>query len=338
MGARYDRAVTKSTMPPRAIAELIDTLPLGGAFLLWELSTVKIEEAVQQWILAGRGARWGSARSAEWYQHNVERYLAWVTSDGRSATWHEPATIERYLASERERGMSPSTLRARYVSLRAFFDYLIKRKWFAEPNPLSTIDRPKVPKDKRPRSVELAELRQLLASVGLVKWSDLRDRVILQLLFFSGLRVSELVGLHVTDVDIGRALVIVRSAKGDKDRPVPCLPALGSDLLAYLYSRPAWNGPELFLSNDGAGHASRVLTVEGVRQMLRRRCKKIGIRILNPHAFRHGFAMTTLNAGLEMSAVSTAMGHSSVKVTEQFYARWQIDALQAQYNEVVKKL
>lgn len=297
-----------------------------------------LETAIAQWLDAGRAARWGSSRSADWYEHNVSRYLAWVASSGAAATWTEPSTIERYLASERGRGLSPHTLRARYVALRALFDYLIKRGLFDPPNPLRSIDRPKLPKEHRPRSVELVELRQLLASVGLAAWSDLRDRVILQLLFFSGLRVSELVSLHVADVDVGRALVTIRGGKGNKDRPVPCLPALGSDLLAYLYSRPAWSGPELFLSNDGAGHVRGVLTAEGVRQMLRRRCKKLGLRHLNPHAFRHGFAMTTLNAGLDMSAISAALGHSSIKVTEQFYAKWQVESLQAQYNAVVSKL
>ena len=300
---------------------------------------MQIDEALAQFVAAGVGTRWGSARTAAWFEHQVQRYFAWVQQASKQATWLQVATLEKFFASERTRGLSPYTLRARYIALRAFFDYLVKHELLGDyPNPMLKIERPKLPKDKRPKAVELSELRQLLASIDLVKWSDLRDRVMLQLLFFSGLRVGELVGLHVADVDVARALIVVRSGKGNKDRVVPCLPALGSDLLAYLYSRPAYDGPELFLSNDGAGNIRGKLTAEGVRQMLRRRCKRLKMRILNPHAFRHGFAMTTLNAGLEMSAVSAAMGHSSVKVTEQFYAKWQVEKLQEQYNSVVKKL
>lgn len=300
---------------------------------------MRIEDALEQFVLAGMGTRWGSARTPEWYRHHIERYFAWVETKTMQSSWLQAATIERFLASERERGLSPYTLRARYVALDAFFDYLIHREWLVNfVNPMTKIDRPKLPKEKHPRNAELVEVRCLLDSVGQVTWSDLRDRVILQLLFFSGLRVSELVNLHTKDVDVGKSLVLVRNGKGNKDRPVPCLPALGSDLLAYLYSRPPYEGPELFLSNDGANGIRGRLTAEGVRQMLRRRCKKLKMRILNPHAFRHGFAMTTLNAGLEMSAVSTAMGHSSVKVTETFYAKWQIEKLQAQYNNVISKL
>lgn len=300
---------------------------------------MRIEDALAQFVAAGVGTRWGSERTAAWFEHHVQRYFAWVQQVGKQAAWLQVATLEGFLASERKRGLSPYTLRARYVALRSFFDYLVSHDLLGDyPNPMLKIERPKLPKEKRPKSVDLAEFRRLLDSVELAGWSNLRDRVVLQLLFFSGLRVGELVGLHVADVDVARALVIVRSGKGNKDRAVPCLPALGSDLLAYLYSRPAYAGPELFLSNDGAGQIRGKFTAEGVRQMLRRRCKKLGMRILNPHAFRHGFAMTVLNAGLEMSAVSTAMGHSSVKVTEQFYAKWQVEKLQEQYNNVVKKL
>mgnify|MGYP001483993870 CR=1 FL=1 len=299
---------------------------------------MRIEDALQQFVMAGQGTRWGSARTAEWYQHQVERYFVWVQTEGAQAAWLQATTIERFLAAERMRGLSPYTLRARYVALDAFFGYLVKRELLGEhSNPMVNIDRPKLPKDRRPKNVELAEFRRLLEAVELASWIGLRDRVILQLLFFSGLRVSELIGLRAADVT-SDGLVFVRSGKGNKDRMVPCLPGLRTDMLAYLFSRPAYDGPELFLANDGAGGLRGPLTTEGVRQMLRRRCKKLGIRVLNPHAFRHGAAMTLLNEGLEMSAVSTVLGHSSVKVTEQFYARWQVEKLQEQYNKVVGKL
>ena len=301
---------------------------------------MRIEEALEQFLVAGRAANWKSARTVEWYEHQVRRYLAWLSEKRiQGDGWLRPATIEKFLAEAREAGLSDYTLRACYVALDAFFDYLISREMLGDyPNPLAKITRPELPKDKKPREVELALFRRLLDSVELSSWIGLRDRVMLQLLFFSGLRVSELVNLRTSDVDGARDLVFVRSGKGNRDRVVPCLPALRTDVLAYLYSRPAYDSEYLFLSNDGAGGVRGRLTAEGVRQMLKRRCKSLGIRRLNPHAFRHGAAMTLLNEGMEMSAVSSVLGHSSVKVTEKFYARWQVEKLQQQYNEVVKKL
>lgn len=301
---------------------------------------MRIEDALAQFLLAGQGTRWGSAKTSEWYRHHIQRYLRWLQEEKvQGVEWLQATTIERFLATERAQQLSIWTLRARDTALRAFFDYLISHDMLGNfTNPMLKIPRPKIPKDKRPRITQLAEVRRLLDSVTQTTWTDLRDRVILQILFFSGLRVSELVGLGLADVDIGQDLLFIRSGKGDKDRLIPCLPALRSDLLAYIYSRPPYTGPELFLSNDGAGHVRGVLTAEGVRQMIRRRCKKLKIRHLNPHAFRHGAAMTLLNEGMEMSAVSRVLGHSSVKVTEDFYAKWLVEKLQEQYNRVVKKL
>ena len=77
---------------------------------------------------------------------------------------------------------------------------------------------------------------------------------------------------------------------------------------------------------------------EGVRMMLRRRCEAAGIRYASPHAFRHGFAMAWLNAGMHMSAVAAVMGHSSQAVTEAVYAHWQTESLSREYAQALRRL
>jgi integrase len=161
---------------------------------------------------------------------------------------------------------------------------------------------------------------------------------LLLLLYWSGLRVSELVGLHLPDVDTAAQLVTVRHGKGGKDRIIPCVPEIRRELLAYLMARPAWSGPEIFLSNDGYGGARGALTAEGVRQMLRRRCRLTHLRHMNPHAFRHGFAMAMLNSGMQMSAVSDVMGHSSEQMTASIYARWLTAGLSREYHQARARL
>ena len=119
---------------------------------------------------------------------------------------------------------------------------------------------------------------------------------------------------------------------------MPCTDRLAGPLLAYYDACPPAREDDLWLSDDGAGNVRGPLTIEGVRQMLRRRCKAEGMRCLNPHAFRHGYAMALLNAGMDISALSNAMGHNSVKTTEGIYARWLTGGLKREYNEAMARL
>ena len=293
------------------------------------------EEAILL-FLESRTAQGCSAKTILWYGYHLRRYAAWATEAAAGAAWLRPETIDKFLASERTAGLSPHTVRARYVALKAFLDWLVKRELLTS-NPMGVITRPKVPKHI-PRQTQIEEFRKLLDSIPYDRWLDLRDRVIVQFLFMSGLRREELAGLKIADVAVFAQRITVRDGKGGKDRIVPFPETARPDLLAYLYQRPCWQGDDLFLSDDGNGSPRGALTGEGVRQMLLRRCKKAGVRYLNPHSFRHGFAMTMLNAGAEMSSVSAMMGHASVKTTEDFYAEWLINELQAAYNATVKKL
>ena len=102
--------------------------------------------------------------------------------------------------------------------------------------------------------------------------------------------------------------------------------------------RPPFGNDFLFVANDGHDRSRGYLTSAGVRMMLLRRFAKAGLPYRNPHAFRHAFAIEFLNAGMEMSAVSTAMGHTSVKTTESEYAYWLISGLKREYNEALSRL
>jgi integrase/recombinase XerD len=184
--------------------------------------------------------------------------------------------------------------------------------------------------------VTVPDLEVLLASITGQSWLDYRDRVILLILFYSGLRVSELCDLQVVDVDMTTLEITVHRGKGDKARVVPCVPDLRQPLAAYMYTRP--NHQEaLLLKSDGYGGAAGVLKPEGVRQMLIRRCKYAGIAVYNPHAFRHGFAMWLLNSGVRATTVATAMGHSDPQITLAIYAHTTVTTVRREYDEALKK-
>jgi site-specific recombinase XerD len=254
-----------------------------------------------------------------------------------------PAAVEHYLAACRRR-VKPSTVAAYYRVIHLYFGWLTRRRYI-DANPTADLSKPHVPRQKR-NHVTLDEFRRLYAVIpagDTATWLDHRDRALLVVLFYSGLRVSEALGLHTGDVDLAHRLLTVRRGKGGHDRLVPCPPTLAEPLMSYLYTRPPWHETTLWCGSDGSprvpgGHIRGALGDEGVRRMLRRRCAAAGMRYANPHQFRHGFAMTLLNAGMDLSAVSAAMGHSSLAITQQVYASWRTDGLSREYDEALRRL
>ena len=113
---------------------------------------------------------------------------------------------------------------------------------------------------------------------------------------------------------------------------------MGPDLLGYLYAKPRHASNTLWLGSDGYEGANPI-TREGVRQALRRRCLAAQMRPLNPHSFRHGFAMTMLNDGqAQMSVISKLLGHSSETITRDFYAEWQDVGLGTAYRAAYTRI
>lgn len=286
-----------------------------------------------RFLVAKRAAN-RSASTVDWYERQISAFLLWAeTPDGNGDDL--PALIDGYLAAEQERGVKPSTVAARFRALSAWLNWCSRRR-LIDHNPIPEMDKPTVPKEQA-RYVTLAECNRLLESIVGSDWTDHRDRLIVTLLFWSGLRASELTGLNVTDIDPQAGTVLVRHGKGQKARVVPTAPTLARLLLEYLYSRPAWQGPELLLSAYGAG-ARGQLTAAGLRMVLMRRCKEAKMPYLHPHAWRHGFAMAFLNGGADLSAVSAMMGHSSTAVTQAVYASWQTRGLLREYGEALSRI
>jgi len=298
-------------------------------------------ETLRRWLerfCTAKRAAGRSPRTVRWYHDQAECYLAWVERTG-AEPWL-PESVEEFLAGQRALGLKPATVSARYRALSVWCGWLVGRKYLTE-SPISAVERPTIRREPV-AYVRLAEFERLYAAITGERWGDCRDRALLLLMFWSGLRVSEVTALRVTDVDTAARLVTVREAKSGEGRIVPCPPQLGPVVLAYLMRRPPlppqMDAGALFVSNDGGGHVRGALTVHGVRLMLRRRCAGAGLRWLNPHAFRHGFAMEFLNAGMDMSAVAKALGHSNEQVTAAVYAHWLTDGLQAEYDEVRLRL
>ena len=220
--------------------------------------------------------------------------------------------LRLFLAHLHERGNRKSTVARKLSAIRSFFRHLHRSGRIGR-NPAETLVRPKLPR-YLPSHLTEPEIVLLLetpdASTGLGR----RDRAILELLYGTGIRVGELVGLQIDDCDLGRRFVRVLG-KGKKERIVPFGRPAEAALRAYLEARPG-GGPWLFLNARG-GH----LTDRSVRRIVDRHIRACAVtRKISPHGLRHTFATHLLEHGADLRSIQELLGHASLSTTQRYTA------------------
>ena len=278
-----------------------------------------------------------SARTIQFYRAELSAAGAWLRAHGHDPDQADACAIEAHLAAERQRGQSPASVSARYRALSAYYRWTHARQRRPGDPEIAQVERPDTGHHE-PRRTTPDQVEQLLASITPATWLDYRDRALIWIIFWSGLRVSEAAALRVEDIDQASHRLHIQAGKGDKGRPVPYHPGAAPDILGYLFSRPAPHAPQLWIGNNGAGGPRGALTDNGIRQMLRRRCKAAGMKAINPHSLRHGFAMEMLNNGhAPMEAVSRILGHSSPEITRRFYADYIDEEIGSIYTSAITR-
>lgn len=226
----------------------------------------------------------------------------------------ERDNIVAYLADLEEKHIS-ATSRARFLSsLRRFYTYLLREKKI-EVNPVALIDSPKLGR-ALPKTLSEEDVDSLLNAPDIATSLGLRDRVLFEVLYATGLRVSELVGLQLIQVNMQQGVVRV-TGKGNKERLVP----LGEESLNWLekYLTTArlelLKGKvvdELFVTNRGGG-----MTRHAFWHLIKRYAKKAEISAdISPHTLRHAFATHLLNHGADLRVVQMLLGHSDLSTTQ----------------------
>lgn len=282
-------------------------------------------------------ARRRAPTTITWYGEQFDTYERWRVAAGLPDVLPTNDEIDAYLAEQQERH-KPATVHARFRALRALCNWLQRRKKIAaDENPftlLSPEDAPHVPQEIRPYP-SADDVARLLASIPDRTWLDHRDRLIVLILYYSGLRRAELCALEVADIDTQRLQITVAHGKGNKARIVPCTEEVRHVLAAYLFCRPK-HTERLLLASDGYEGVKGLLQAEGVRQMLIRRCRAAEIPYRNPHAFRHGLAMMLLNNGMRLTSVAKVLGHSDPAVTHKVYAHTLDETVRREYEEALR--
>ena len=211
---------------------------------------------------------------------------------------------------------NPTSIARKLSSLRSFFDFCLKRG-LIKANPAKEVPTPKVPK-RVPKFLTVDEVFALLDSPDTSAALGRRDKAILEILYASGLRVSELVGLNSGDINTEEGTVRVLG-KGRKERIVPVGKKACDALCRYLELRPA------LVPNDNQVQAIFVnrqgtrLSTRAIERLLTKYLRQSGIqKAATPHVLRHSFATHLLNAGADMRGIQELLGHSSLSTTQKY--------------------
>ena len=256
-------------------------------------------------------------RFADFWEREFAHESAGRTPVGRLDT----LAVRSYLAHLHRARLSNRSLARHLSSLRSFFRWAC-RAGHLEKNPAAGLPSPRVPKTL-PRAMTLPDTERLLAAEEENSFIPERERALFELLYATGLRVSEAAGLDVEDVDLEARLLRV-TGKGSRERIVPFGEAAGEALRAYLPSRAALRhragsespeeGEPLFVNARGGR-----LTTRSMARLLKRRLRAAGLpEEISPHALRHTFATHLLQAGADLRAIQELLGHASLSTTQKY--------------------
>ncbi len=225
-------------------------------------------------------------------------------------------TVRAYLAFLNEKQYSKATIARKLATLRSFYKFLVKRAQVSS-NPVVAVRTPKQEK-KLPRFLEYEEVKKLLDTPPVSSWLGARDRAILETLYSTGIRVSELVALNMDDIDFLGEVVHIRG-KGKKERIAP----IGSSALQVIQhymeyrnkraqSNSNFDSKVLFVNKHG-----RRLSTRSVRRKMDKYLKMAGLDpAISPHTLRHSFATHMLNNGADLRSVQELLGHQSLSTTQ----------------------
>src|SRR5687767_8342305 len=242
----------------------------------------------------------------------------------------EPLTIREFLAYLYAQNYTKSTTARKLATLRSFYKFLIRRG-VVSVNPLSTIRTPKQEK-RLPKCLDLEQVQKLLDSPDDSELLGARDKAMLEVLYSSGIRVSELVELEISDLDLQEGVLRVRG-KGRKDRFTPIGSQAIKALQRYFELRNA--DPKLASQTTGRVFLNKhgqSLSTRSVRRKLDKYLVQAGLDPgISPHTLRHSFATHLLNNGADLRSVQELLGHQSLSTT-QIYTHLSTGRMKEAYD------
>jgi integrase/recombinase XerD len=248
------------------------------------------------------------------YRADLNQFSVWLLKQHKNLLSCQSHDVSKYLSERLSQGISARSSARFLSSLKRFYVYAIREGKLIE-DPSAIIDAPKLGRSL-PTSLSEEDVESLLQTPDVNEALGFRDRAMLELLYATGLRVSELVGLELSEINFRRGLVRV-TGKGNKDRLVP----VGEEALSWLQDFIAQKRLDIlgqkktnfvFPTKRGSG-----MTRQAFWYLIKRYASQAGINsIISPHSLRHAFATHLLNHGADLRVVQLLLGHSDLSTTQ----------------------
>jgi integrase/recombinase XerC len=300
---------------------------------------------IDQFIAHLRDERHFSAHTARCYAADLDQFCTFLTTRGLES---QPAgngefdcdkavlgvdldEVRVFMSQLSDRNYCKSTIARKLATLRSFYKFLARRGHLNE-NPVAGIRTPKQEK-RLPKFLEVEQIERLFSNCDTTTMLGARDRSILETLYTTGIRVSELVALNIEDVDFSANVIHVRG-KGKKERVNPIGPGAVRAILHYLdlrrggMQRGAQDESALFINKHG-----QRLSTRSVRRKLDKYLLEAGLDLsVSPHTLRHSFATHMLQRGADLRSVQELLGHQSLSTT-QIYTHLTSAQVKKEYEQ-----
>ena len=280
----------------------------------------KLIEDYKVYLTLDRGYSYNTVKA---YLNDITNFDIFIKKDLIKITSSDIRNYLKYINN-----LSTRTISHNLSSLKSFYNYL-ERIELIEINPTTELDRPKL-EQKIPTYLSLEEISKLL-DIPIENEYNARDKAILELLYSSGIRISELTNLELSNIDIDECLIRIMG-KGSKERVIPlgdyAIDALNNYINNFRHLLNKQNSNYVFLNNRG-GQLSR----QFIFKTIKRECIKKGIsKNVSPHTLRHTFATHLLKNGADLRIIQELLGHENLSTT-QIYTHLSNDKLKSDYDE-----
>lgn len=264
--------------------------------------------------------------SLDSYRRDLRRLQTWANKNGKEVSDLTRADLRKWIASLSREGLAPASIARAVSATRGFFKFLML-DGHIKSHPAEDLDTP-----QRfaylPKFLTEDEINRLLTAPDVSTEQGIRDRAVLEVMYATGLRVSELVNLKQTDVDLLTGLLRCHG-KGNKERRVPLGKSAIHWLQQYMAVKAGYgkqSSPYVFLNRG------RPFTRHLAWSMIKQHAEKVGIRNVSPHTLRHSFATHLLQHGADSRSVQALLGHSDISTT-QIYTHITDVHLRAAYDQ-----
>ena len=243
------------------------------------------------------------------YKNDISSFSSWCDKEHLDRLKITDLNLNNYISNLFSIGLKSSSINRKISSIKHFYLFLLKKKVIKN----SPVDEITTPKQEKylPTSMSEDEVESLLGSPKSSIKIERRDKAMIEILYATGMRISELVNLKLTDIDFNRSVLKV-FGKGSKERLVPYGEKAAEALRIYLEDRKKLDSKDVFLSNRGT-RITRGAFWQRIKIYIKRENLKSSI---SPHTLRHAFATHLLNRGADLRSVQILLGHSDLSTTQ----------------------